>query len=100
MLVKAKEIGFYGMQRRYPGDTFELKSKKHFSKTWMVALEEYDETEDAPQAAPAKPEGKAGSAKKKNATEKALAGEPTALSEVQPEQGLPVTDDVTDASVI
>lgn len=34
-----KMSGFYGNQRRYPGDVFEIDPKA-FSESWMVKLEE------------------------------------------------------------
>ena len=43
MLVRAKGkegvvVGYYNHQRRRGGDVFELKDKKHFSKSYMVEV--------------------------------------------------------------
>lgn len=42
MKVKAKfahgKFGFYGGERRYDGDEFELEDKKHFSEKWMIEV--------------------------------------------------------------
>lgn len=43
MVVRTKEhptglrkaVGYYGHERRYPGDEFELEHDSHFSKRWM-----------------------------------------------------------------
>lgn len=44
MKVKAKfsngKFGFYGGVRRRDGDVFELEDESHFSKVWMVKIEE------------------------------------------------------------
>ena len=38
MQVKAKDLGYYGMKRRRPGEVFFLEKEKDFSKKWMVKL--------------------------------------------------------------
>lgn len=44
MQVRVKELqegkfGFYGTQRRYSGDIFDLDSESHFSAKWMEWVE-------------------------------------------------------------
>lgn len=34
------KFGFYGTQRRYGGDEFDLDDDAHFSKEWMEVVEE------------------------------------------------------------
>lgn len=40
MVVKAKQIGFYGGVLRHVGTVFEIEDPKDFSKTWMLAADE------------------------------------------------------------
>jgi len=40
MKVRAKELGFDGFCRRRPGDVFELKDPKNFSKSWMEKIDD------------------------------------------------------------
>lgn len=48
MKVKAIKLGYYDIIRRYPGDVFEIKNEKEFSKIWMQKLdvEQVDEQEE------------------------------------------------------
>jgi hypothetical protein len=36
--VQAIEKGFYDNSRKNPGDKFNIKSEKDFSKNWMIKL--------------------------------------------------------------
>ncbi len=54
MKVKAITLGFDGMQRRRPGEVFELSNPKHFSKRWMELVEEEVEAPVKAKAEPAK----------------------------------------------
>jgi hypothetical protein len=38
MRVRATQLGYYGMEMRPEGSTFEITSEKHFSKKWMEPL--------------------------------------------------------------
>jgi len=53
MKVKAKELGYYGNQRRREGEVFEIKNEKAFSEKWMEKCESVEEApvEPAPQEA-------------------------------------------------
>ena len=50
MRVKATQLGYYDLERRPEGSTFELKDPKHFSKNWMSRLTtrpvQYEEVEE------------------------------------------------------
>lgn len=43
--VKAIQLGYYGNQRRKPGDVFFIKNEQLFSKIWMKKLKAGDEDE-------------------------------------------------------
>lgn len=40
MKVRAKEVGYYGNKRRKEGVEFFLRDKEHFSKKWMILVDE------------------------------------------------------------
>jgi len=39
-------IGYYGHQRRRPGDVFTIASQEHFSKRWMERVKPKKDRED------------------------------------------------------
>lgn len=55
--VRAKQLGYFDLKRRYPGDEFFIKDEKAFSAKWMEKVEgraakpepepEVDEAEDS-----------------------------------------------------
>lgn len=57
--VRAKELGYYGMERRDPGVIFEIKDDADFSSRWMerVKTRPVDMEEDS-MPAEVKPTGK------------------------------------------
>lgn len=40
MKVRAISLGYYGERRRYPGEVFEIKTEKEFSRNWMEKVSE------------------------------------------------------------
>lgn len=85
MKVVAKEIGYYELVRRRPGDTFVLSDKAHFSKRWMESLDKNDEATELKASAPkslAKVNGK-GSKEGKPSAEKAKQEELVSLSDAE-----------------
>ena len=51
MKVRATQIGYYGLNRRYVGEVFEIKNDQEFSKRWM----EPADTVDSKAVVPDKP---------------------------------------------
>ena len=39
MRVKAIKLGFYGYERRRPGDVFEISGEEAFSEKWMERVD-------------------------------------------------------------
>jgi len=39
MEVKATRLGYYGLRRRRPGETFTIADEKDFSNKWMEKVE-------------------------------------------------------------